>query len=118
MNWNTAGSPNCASRGALAVMLVALVSVAFNQIEEGRFADAEVTIAEGRTLSEATGFRAHLGLFACAELTVLARRGREAAARTLAEQMLPRVRGARLRAGTVLGAVRAVPAGDRPWQLR
>ncbi len=78
------------SRGALAVMLVALVSVAFNQIEEGRFADAEVTIAEGRTLSEATGFRAHLGLFACAELTVLARRGREAAARTLAGQMLPR----------------------------
>ncbi len=78
------------SRGALAVMLVALVSVAFNQIEEGRFADAEVTIAEGRTLSEATGFRAHLGLFACAELTVLARRGREAAARALAGQMLPR----------------------------
>jgi DNA-binding CsgD family transcriptional regulator len=77
------------SRGALAVMLVALVSVAFNQIEEGRFADAEVTIAEGRTLSEATGFRAHLGLFACAELTVLARRGREAAARALAGQMLP-----------------------------
>jgi DNA-binding CsgD family transcriptional regulator len=77
------------SRGALSVMLVALVSVAYNQIEEGRFADAEVTIAEGRTLSDATGFRAHLGLFACAELTVLARRGREAAARALAEEMLP-----------------------------
>jgi DNA-binding CsgD family transcriptional regulator len=77
-------------RGALAVMLVALVSVAYNQVEEGRFADAEITIAEGRALSEATGFRAHLGLFACAELTVLARRGREAAARALAEQLLPR----------------------------
>jgi len=76
-------------RGALAVMLVALVSVAYNQMEEGRFADAEVTIAEGRALSEATGFRAHLGLFACAELTVLARRGREAAVRALAKQMLP-----------------------------
>jgi DNA-binding CsgD family transcriptional regulator len=76
-------------RGALAVMLVALVSVAYNQIEEGRFADAEVTIAEGRALSEATGFRAHLGLFECAELTVLARRGREDAARALAERMLP-----------------------------
>ena len=76
-------------RGALAVMLVALVSVAYNQVEEGRFADAEITIAEGRALSEATGFRTHLGLFACAELTVLARRGREAAARELAEQMLP-----------------------------
>jgi DNA-binding CsgD family transcriptional regulator len=76
-------------RGALAVMLVALVSLAYNQVEEGRFADAEITIAEGRALSEATGFRAHLGLFACAELTVLARRGREAAARELTEQMLP-----------------------------
>jgi DNA-binding CsgD family transcriptional regulator len=76
-------------RGALTVMLVALVSVAYNQMEEGRFADAEITIAEGRALSEATGFRAHLGLFACAELTVLARRGREAAARALAERLLP-----------------------------
>jgi DNA-binding CsgD family transcriptional regulator len=76
-------------RGALAVMLAALVSVAYNQMEEGRFADAEITIAEGRALSEATGFRAHLGLFACAELTVLARRGREAAVRALGGQMLP-----------------------------
>jgi DNA-binding CsgD family transcriptional regulator len=76
-------------RGALAIMLVALVSVAHNQMEEGRFADAEVTIAEGRELSEATGFRAHLGLFACAELTGLARRGREAETRALAGQLLP-----------------------------
>ncbi len=76
-------------RGALGVMLVALVSLAYNQVEEGRFADAEVTIAEGRALSDATGFRAHLGLFACAELSVLTRRGREDAARALAEQILP-----------------------------
>ena len=76
-------------RGALAVMLVALVSVAYNQMEEGRFADAGVTIAEGRELSEATGFRAHLGLFACAELTGLARRGREADTRALAGELLP-----------------------------
>jgi DNA-binding CsgD family transcriptional regulator len=77
-------------RGALAVMLVALVSLAYNQMVEGRFADAEVTIAEGKELSEATGFRAHLGLFACAEITVLARRGREAETRALAQLMLPR----------------------------
>ena len=77
------------ARGALAIMLVALVSVAHNQMEEGRFADAEVTITEGRELSEATGFRAHLGLFACAELTGLARRGRVAETRALAGQLLP-----------------------------
>ena len=76
-------------RGALAIMLVALVSLAYNQVEEGRFDDAEITIAEGRALSEATGFRAHLGLFTCAELSVLARRGREDAARELAEQIMP-----------------------------
>jgi DNA-binding CsgD family transcriptional regulator len=68
---------------------VALVSVAYNQMEEGRFTDAEITIAEGRALSEATGFRAHLGLFACAELTILARRGRAAEVRALAERVLP-----------------------------
>jgi DNA-binding CsgD family transcriptional regulator len=76
-------------RGALAIMLVALVSLAYNQVEEGRFDDAEITIAEGQALSEATGFRAHLGLFTCAELSVLARRGREDAARELAEQIMP-----------------------------
>ena len=49
-------------RGALAGMLVGLVSLAYNQMEEGRFADAQVTIAEGREISEATGFRAHVRL--------------------------------------------------------
>jgi DNA-binding CsgD family transcriptional regulator len=76
-------------RGALGGMLVGLVSLAYNQMEEGRFADAEVTIAEGRELSEATGFRAHLGLFAAAELAVLARRGREAEARAHAARLIP-----------------------------
>jgi len=75
-------------RGALSAMLVALVYQANNQLFEGRFADAEVTLAEGRALSEAMGFRAHLGLFAAAELTVLAWRGREADARALAAQLL------------------------------
>ena len=75
------------ARGALAALLVALVSLAYNQGAEGRLADAEVTLAEGRALCEATGFRAHLGLFACAELEVLAWRGREADARTLAARL-------------------------------
>jgi DNA-binding CsgD family transcriptional regulator len=75
-------------RGSLAGVLVGLVSLAYNQMEEGRFADAQITIAEGRELSEATGFRAHVGLFAAAELAALARRGREAEARTLAGELI------------------------------
>jgi DNA-binding CsgD family transcriptional regulator len=75
-------------RGALAVMLVALVSLAYNQLTEGRFADAEVTLVEGRELSEATGFRSHLGLFECARLQSLACRGHEAEARALARRLL------------------------------
>ncbi len=75
-------------RGALAALLMTLVFLAYSQLREGRFADAEVTVAEGRPLSEATGYRAHLGGFACAELEVLAWRGREADARPLAAQIL------------------------------
>jgi DNA-binding CsgD family transcriptional regulator len=75
-------------RGALAAMLVALAYQAYNQLLEGRFADVEVTLAEGRALCDATGIRAHLGLFAAVELAVLAWRGHEAAARTLAAGLL------------------------------
>ena len=75
-------------RGALAALLMTLVFLAYSQLREGRFADAEVTVAEGRSLSGATGYRAHLGGFACAELEVLAWRGREADARPLAAQIL------------------------------
>ena len=75
-------------RGALAAMLVALAYQAYNQLLEGRFADVEVTLAEGRALCDATGYRAHLGLFAAVELGVLAWRGREHAARVLAGELL------------------------------
>jgi DNA-binding CsgD family transcriptional regulator len=74
-------------RGALAALLVALTSLAYNQVQEGRFADAEATVAEGRALSEATGFRAHLGLFACADLAIMAWRG-DPAARSRGAQLL------------------------------
>jgi DNA-binding CsgD family transcriptional regulator len=75
-------------RGALAALVVALVSLATHQITEGRFADAEVTVAEGRALSEATGYRAYLGVLAVAELEILAWRGQEADARAFADQLL------------------------------
>lgn len=42
-------------------MLAALTIVAYDQVEEGRFADAEATAAGGRPLPEATGYRAYLG---------------------------------------------------------
>jgi DNA-binding CsgD family transcriptional regulator len=75
-------------RGALAALVVALVSLASHQLSEGRFADAEVTVAEGRALSQATGYRAYLGVFALSELEGLAWRGQEPDARAFADQLL------------------------------
>jgi DNA-binding CsgD family transcriptional regulator len=75
-------------RGAIAALLPALGIQLSVQVQEGRFADAETTLAEGRALSEATGYRAYLGPLAWQELWALARRGREADARPLAAQML------------------------------
>jgi DNA-binding CsgD family transcriptional regulator len=75
-------------RGAMAALLTALGIQTSVQVQEGRFADAEATMAEGRALSEATGYRAILGPYAWQELWALARRGREADARPLAARML------------------------------
>ncbi len=77
-------------QGALTALLAALAFVAYHQLSEGRFADAEATAAEGRSLSEASGYRAHLGVFACADLEVLAMRGRELQARALAARLRPK----------------------------
>ena len=75
-------------RGAIAALVTALGIQLSVQVQEGRFADAEATLAEGRALSEATGYRAILGPFAWQELWALARRGQEADARPLAARML------------------------------
>jgi DNA-binding CsgD family transcriptional regulator len=75
-------------RGAIAVLLPALGIQMSVQVEEGRFADAEATLAEARGLSEATGYRAYLSAYARAELWALALRGREADARPLAARLL------------------------------
>jgi DNA-binding CsgD family transcriptional regulator len=75
-------------RGAIAALLPALGTQLSVQVQEGRFADAEATLAEARALSEATGYRAYLGLHAQLELWALAQRGREADARPLAARLL------------------------------
>jgi DNA-binding CsgD family transcriptional regulator len=75
-------------RGALAALLVALAVQLAVQVNEGRFADAEASLAEGRELSDATGYRAYLAAFAYMELLGLAWRGREADARPLAARLL------------------------------
>jgi DNA-binding CsgD family transcriptional regulator len=75
-------------RGAIAALLTALGIQLSVQVQEGRFADAEATLAEGRALSEATGYRAILGAYTWQELWALARQGREADTRQLAARML------------------------------
>jgi DNA-binding CsgD family transcriptional regulator/tetratricopeptide (TPR) repeat protein len=76
------------ARGALAAMVVGLGFQAFSQLAEGRFATAEATIAEARTLAEDMGNRTYLDGLANAELEVLAWRGDQAAARPLAARLL------------------------------
>ena len=75
-------------RGAVAALLAGLVVQLAVQVEEGRFADAEATLAEVRGLSEATGHRAYLDAVGWAELYALAWRGREADVRSLAARLL------------------------------
>jgi DNA-binding CsgD family transcriptional regulator len=100
-------------RGAIAALLPALGIQMSAQIEEGRFADAETTLAEARSLSEATGYRAYLRAYARAELWVLALRGREAAARPLAARLLREFaeRGNRYEVLRVQGAMAVLELG-------
>jgi DNA-binding CsgD family transcriptional regulator len=68
--------------------VVGLGFEAFSQLAEGRFAAADATIAEARTLAKAMGNRTYLDGLANAELEVLAWRGDQAAARPLAARLL------------------------------
>jgi DNA-binding CsgD family transcriptional regulator len=100
-------------RGAIAALLPALGIQMSNQIEEGRFADAETTLAEARSLSEATGYRAYLRAYARAELWALALRGRESDARPLAARLLREFaeRGNRYEVLRVQGAMAMLELG-------
>jgi DNA-binding CsgD family transcriptional regulator len=75
-------------QGALAAMVVGLGFQASSQLAEGRFAAAEATITEARTLAEAMGNRTYLAGLACEELEVLAWRGDQAGTRPLAARLL------------------------------
>jgi DNA-binding CsgD family transcriptional regulator len=75
-------------QGAIAVMVVGLGFQAFGQRAEGRLVDAEATIAEARAMAEAMGNRTYLDGLAHAELEVLAWRGNQADARSLAARLL------------------------------
>ena len=88
-------------RGAVAALLAALAVQGAVQVEEGRFADAEATLAEGRALSDATGYRAYVDAFSWVELYALASRGREADARPLAARQLSQIAEQGSRSGLV-----------------
>ena len=74
--------------GAVPTMVVGLGFQAFGQIAEGRFAAAEATISDARSLAEAMGNQSSLDGLANLELEVLAWRGDLARARPLAAQLL------------------------------
>ena len=71
-------------RGAIGAMVVGLEFQARSQLAEGRFAAAQGTISEARTLVEAMDSRPGLDGLASAEQEVLAWRGDQARARPLA----------------------------------
>src|ERR1700748_1764922 len=98
-------------RGAIAALLTALGIQLSVQVQEGRFADAEDTLAEGRALAEATGNRAILGAYTWQELWALARQGREAETRQLAARMLREYAGAGQKDRGLGGARRTATAG-------
>jgi DNA-binding CsgD family transcriptional regulator len=75
-------------QGALAAMVPGLGFQAFSQMAEGRFAAAEATIAEARTLAETMGNRTYLNGLANTQLEMLAWRGDQAGARPLAARLL------------------------------
>jgi DNA-binding CsgD family transcriptional regulator len=75
-------------QGALGILVVGLGVQTSSQVAEGRFAAAEATMAEARALAEAMGNATYLDGLARLELEVLAWRGDEGAARSLADRLL------------------------------
>jgi DNA-binding CsgD family transcriptional regulator len=75
-------------RGAVTATVVGLGFQVFSQVTDGRFAAAEATISEARSLAEAMGNRTYLEGLANLELDVFAWRGDQARARRLADRLL------------------------------
>ena len=74
--------------GAVPTIVGGLGFRAFSQVAEGRFAAAEATISDARSLAEAMGNQSYLDSLANLELEVLAWRGDLARVRPLAAQLL------------------------------
>jgi DNA-binding CsgD family transcriptional regulator/tetratricopeptide (TPR) repeat protein len=75
-------------QGALGILVVGLGFQASSMLAEGRLTAAEAALAEARTLAEAMGNTTYLEGLARAELEVLAWRGDQAGARSLAARQL------------------------------
>jgi DNA-binding CsgD family transcriptional regulator len=80
-------------RGAIASLLVALVYQAAWLTDAGQFPDAEIALAEGRSLAEATGHSGQFGVFEAVELRLLAARGEAERTRALADRIAARSAG-------------------------
>ena len=117
-SWRSDGWWSCVTGARLRPCWSALGVQLGVQVEEGRFADAEATLAEARALSEATGYRAYLNAYARVELWALARRGQEADARAARRPAAARVRRAAQRVRGAESARCAGPARAGPGQLR
>jgi DNA-binding CsgD family transcriptional regulator len=74
--------------GAVPTIVGGLGFRAFSEVAEGRFAAAEATISDARSLAEAMGNQSYLDSLANLELEVLAWRGDLARVRPLAAQLL------------------------------
>ena len=74
-------------RGAIVPLLAALVYQAAWLTDAGRLLDADIALAEARSLAEATGYSGHLGGYDAVDLMLLAMRGQETKARALADRI-------------------------------
>ena len=75
-------------RGAVATMTLSLAFLAWSELAAGRFRAADGAIAEGRAIIKTAGHRYTADELSSIELAILARRGREADTRALADQLL------------------------------
>jgi len=74
-------------RGAIVPLLAALVYQAAWLTDAGSLVDADISLAEARSLADATGYSGHLRGYDAVDLMLLAMRGQETKARALADRI-------------------------------